>query len=220
MRIDTVLFDLDGTLINTNEIIINSFKHVFETHFTLNVLTRKEILTFFGPTLKETFGKYTDSQKKILEMEKMYLSHYKEIECDMYELYPGVLEVLQNLKQTGYNLGIVTTKYRKSAMPSIVNFKLDEIFEVIVTLDDVNSPKPSCEPIEVALRNFPGYKKIMMVGDNRNDILAGKNASVYTAGVAWTIIGKKSLKELNPDFMLKNMHELIDILNEFNQDDK
>ncbi|XMB85796.1 pyrophosphatase PpaX [Mycoplasmatota bacterium WC44] len=216
MKVDTILFDLDGTLVNTNEISINSFKYAIETHYPSKVPNREKIMTFFGPTLQETFKDYAESEEKVNEMVQSYLSHYKEIEHEMYVLYPGVFEVLSKLKEARYNLGIVTTKYRKSAMPSIINFKLDEIFDVIITLDDVENPKPSREPIDIALAKFDNHEGAIMVGDNISDIIAGKNAEVFTSGVAWTILGENVLQELNPDFMLQSMDDLFLVLEKLN----
>jgi pyrophosphatase PpaX len=206
------LFDLDGTLINTNEIIINSFKYTFKTHFPELKLSRKKIISFIGPTLQQTFGKYTQSPFLIDEMITSYRKFYVENEFDQFEIYDDVVEVLTQLKEKGYNLCIVTSKFKEAAWPSFKHYGLDTIFDAFVSLDDVEFPKPDKNPIEVALSNFPNHKKAIMIGDNQGDILAGKNANIYSAGVSWSIKGSRHLMEVNPDFMLSDMNDIFRII--------
>jgi len=212
-KINTVLFDLDGTLINTNEIIIDSFQSTFETHFPGLLLSREEILTFIGPTLQDTFSKYTDDPFTIKSMIESYREYYVEFEIGNFEIYPGVLDVVKQLHSAGYNLGIVTSKFKVSAYPSFRFYGLEEYFSVFIGLDDVDKPKPNKEPIELALSRFPNVKEAIMIGDNQGDILAGKNAGIYSAGVSWSIKGSAHLMSVGPDFMLSNMNDIFRIIN-------
>ena len=211
-KIDTILFDLDGTLINTNEIIIDSFQSTFDTHFPGMSLSREIILTFIGPTLHDTFSEYTNDPFTIQAMIESYREYYIEYEFDNFEIYPGVLETIKRLFDDGYNLGIVTSKFKEAAWPSFTHYNLDNYFSVFVALDDVKYPKPNKEPVETALSRFPSVKNSIMIGDNQGDILAGKNAGIYSAGVSWSIKGSAHLMEVNPDFMLSNMNDIFRIL--------
>ena len=211
-KIDTILFDLDGTLINTNDIIIESFKEVFRVHFPKQQPSRERILTFIGPTLQQTFGQYTNDQNLINEMIKTYRSFYIEYEVGNHELYPDVLEVVTKLKLRGYNLGILTSKFTEAAWPSYTHYGLDKIFDSFTGLDDVIHPKPDKNAVETALSNFPNHKQVIMIGDNQGDIMAGINAGIYGAGVAWSIKGEAHLQEVNPDFMLKDMNDIFRVI--------
>ena len=211
-KIDTILFDLDGTLINTNDIIIESFKEVFRVHFPKQQPSRERILTFIGPTLQQTFGQYTNDQNLINEMIKTYRSFYIEYEVGNHELYPDVLEVVTKLKLQGYNLGILTSKFTEAAWPSYTHYGLDKIFDSFTGLDDVIHPKPDKNAVETALSNFPNHKQVIMIGDNQGDIMAGINAGIYGAGVAWSIKGEAHLQEVNPDFMLKDMNDIFRVI--------
>jgi len=217
-KIDTVLFDLDGTLINTNEIIIQSFKYTFDTHFPEIVMDTDKILTFIGPTLQQTFGEYTKDPFLIQEMIESYRKYYVENEMGMFEIYPNVVEVVSKLKEEGYNLGIVTSKFKEAAWPSFTHYKLDELFDVFVSLDEVEFPKPDRNPIDVALSQFDSPKGAIMIGDNRGDILAGKNAGIHSAGVAWSIKGSAFLMQAEPDFMLADMSDIFRVLNRIEED--
>jgi len=211
-KIDTILFDLDGTLINTNEIILDSFRATFETHFPGLILSREKLMTFIGPTLHDTFGDYTDNPFTVQSMIDSYREYYVEFEFGNFEIYPGVLETIDKLYKKGYNLGIVTSKYKEAAWPSYTYYNLQDYFTVFVALDDVDKPKPSREPIDVALSRFPSVKKAIMIGDNKGDILAGKNAGIYSAGVAWSLKGSAHLMAAEPDFMLSNMNDIFRVL--------
>jgi pyrophosphatase PpaX len=211
-KIDTILFDLDGTLINTNDIIIDSFQSTFDTHFPGLVLTREKIMTFIGPTLHDTFSDYTNDPFTIQAMIDSYREYYVEYEFGNFEIYPGVLEVVEKLYTLGYNLGIVTSKFKEAAWPSFTFYNLQDYFSVFIALDDVENPKPSKEPIETALSRFPNFNKAIMIGDNQGDILSGKNAGIYSAGVAWSLKGSSYLMQVNPDFMLSDMNDIFRIL--------
>jgi pyrophosphatase PpaX len=211
-EINTILFDLDGTLINTNNIIIESFRKAFQDHFPDLKMTNEKILTFIGPTLHQTFSKYTGDYDVIEAMIKSYRQAYVELEVGNHDLYPNVLEVLNKLKREGFNLGIVTSKFREAAWPSFTHYKMDTIFDCFVSLDDVEEPKPSRNPIDVALGHFDEVTGAIMIGDNQGDILAGKNAGIFSAGVSWSIKGKTHLMEVNPDYMLETMDDIFQII--------
>ncbi len=217
-KIDTILFDLDGTLINTNEIIIDSFQSTFETHFPGMSLSREKIMTFIGPTLHDTFGEYTNNPFTIQTMIDSYREYYVEYEFGNFEIYPGVLDTIKKLHHKGYNLGIVTSKYKEAAWPSFTHYNLDDYFSVFIALDDVENPKPDREPIDAALSHFPSVNEAIMIGDNQGDILAGKNAGIYSAGVAWSLKGSAHLMAVDPDFMLSDMNDVFRVLKRIEED--
>jgi pyrophosphatase PpaX len=211
-KLNTILFDLDGTLIDTNEIIIKSFEAVFQEHFPSISLSRNKILTFIGPTLYETFGHYTKDPFKMEAMVQSYRKYYRENEFQFFKIYPGVIDTLKELKDQGYNLGIVTSKYKDAAWPSFTYYNLNEVFDVFIALDDIKAPKPNKEPVLKALKQFDNVQKAIMIGDNKGDILAGKNAGIYSAGVSWSLKGSSHLMEESPDFMLKDMNDIFRII--------
>ena len=209
-QITTVLFDLDGTLIDTNELIISSFLHTLEKYYP-NQYQREDVLHFIGPTLTETFMAINPEQTA--EM----IQTYRDYNISNHDLivteYEGVYETVKTLKEKGYKLGIVTTKMLNVVVMGLKLTKLDEFFEVIVALDHVKKAKPDPEPIIVALEQLGSRpEEAIMVGDNFHDVLAGKNAGTKTAGVAWAVKGRESLEIHSPDYMLENMRDLLTIL--------
>ncbi|WP_409302687.1 pyrophosphatase PpaX [Peribacillus sp. SCS-155] len=209
-EITTLLFDLDGTLINTNDLIIASFTETLN-HYYPDQYTRNDILPFIGPTLHDTF--YSIDAERVDEMITRYREHNIKNHDDMVTEYEGVFETIQYLYDAGYKLGIVTTKKRDVVLKGLSLTKLDQFFEVIVSLDEVEKAKPDPEPILKALQQLGSNpEESIMVGDNYHDVLAGKNAGTKTAGVAWTIKGREYLQEFNPDYMLDDMGDLLTIL--------
>ena len=217
-KLDTILFDLDGTLINTNEIIIRSFASTFERHFPKSDVTRDQMLTYIGPTLEQTFSKYTTDVFLIQEMIESYREFYVDYEVGNFEIYPGVEKVVKELFDQGYNLGIVTSKFTIAAWPSFTHYNLDKYFKVFVGLENVTYPKPHKEPVLTALSQFDKVNKAIMIGDNQGDILAGKNAGIYSAGVAWSVKGSAYLMQVNPDFMLGSMEDIFTIINKIEEE--
>ncbi|ASB87215.1 pyrophosphatase PpaX [Bacillus sonorensis] len=210
MKINTVLFDLDGTLINTNELIIASFLHTLE-HYTPGRYTREDVLAFIGPSLYETFSWIDRDNTE--EMISMYREFNHKMHDQLVTEYDTVYETLDRLAQEGYKLGIVTTKLRDTVNMGLELTGLGRFFDTVVTLDDVKRAKPDPEPVLLALSKLGSRPdEAIMVGDNYHDILAGKHAGTKTAGVAWAIKGEASLAKHQPDYMLGKMSDLLAIL--------
>lgn len=208
MKIHTILFDLDGTLIDTNELIITSFLHTFE-HYKLP-MTREETLAFIGPSLKDTFDNV--DPEKTEEMIQVYREHNLQHHDNFVEAYPYVVEALKRLKEANIKLGIVTTKMRTGVNMGLKLVGLEGLFDTIITLDDVTHEKPHPEPVIKAMNELDANAaSTLMVGDNIHDIAAGQNAGVMTAGVAWSIKGKETLAKLKPTYMLEDIRDLYTI---------
>ncbi|MDP4172072.1 MAG: pyrophosphatase PpaX [Bacillota bacterium] len=209
-NVTTVLFDLDGTLIDTNELIISTFLHTLEKYYP-GKYNREDVLPFIGPTLHETFQGIDPD--RIEEMIVEYRAYNLANHDVLVKEFLGVKETVHALKEKGYKLGIVTTKIYDVVMKGLRLMGLDEYFEVIVCLDHVEKAKPDPEPIFKALELLDAQPvEAIMVGDNYHDILAGKNAGTQTAGVAWSIKGRDYLAQFDPDYILENMSDLLTIL--------
>ncbi len=217
-KIDTILFDLDGTLVDSNELIIKSFEFTLQKYLPNQTFDRQSLIDMIGPPLKETFRMAGDDPQLIEHMIEDYRRFYIEHEFDYIDIYPGVLETLKFLNNRGFNLGVVTTKFKSSAMPSMKHYGIDRYITAYCFLDDIREHKPHPEPIFYALKQFNSYQKVIMVGDNTSDILAGRNASTLTCGVEWSL-KKPLIKKLNPDFWIEHFQQLIDIIEQYNKED-
>lgn len=217
MKLDTLLFDLDGTLIDSNELILETFRKTFLEYLPKRHFSRQELLDMMGPPLFETFQIVSSDSQVIEDMINVYRKIYMETEFDYVSLYPYVIEMLKHFKSMGFNIAIVTTKFQESALPSIHRFGIDKYLDVLIGLDDVTNHKPHPEPIFKALERF-NHPHAMMIGDAATDLLAGKNASIMTCGVDWSL-KRESLLETKPDFWIHDYKELISIVQKYNEEE-
>jgi pyrophosphatase PpaX len=211
-KITTILFDLDGTLIDTNELIISTYLHTLEKYYP-SKYQREDVLPFLGPTLHEAFGSISPDlvEEMVLEYRAFNIANHDELVTE----FAGVFETVQSLKDKGYKLGIVTTKRHDVTLKGLRLMDLERFFEVVVTYDHVSKTKPDPEPIFKALEQLDSTpEETMMVGDNYHDILAGKNAGTVTAGCAWSIKGRDYIAKYEPNYILENMADLLTILGE------
>lgn len=208
-HIRTILFDLDGTLINTNELIQKSFKHTFEA-FGYQ-FSDETIRSFNGPPLMETFRKIDPKQAE--KMLKTYQEHNHAYHDQYVTAFPNVKDTLIDLEKRNIRLGVVTTKMRKGALMGLRLTGIESFFDTIITLDDVKHPKPHPEPVIKAMNDLQAEAaSTLMVGDNYHDIEAGKNAGVSTVGVSWSAKGKAFLLQYNPTYMIDDMKDLLEIV--------
>ncbi|WP_270180086.1 pyrophosphatase PpaX [Alkalihalobacillus sp. CinArs1] len=209
MNIDTILFDLDGTLINTNDLIMASFKHTFE-HYYPGLYSDEELVNFIGEPLYHTFEKH--DRERAEEMVQFYRNHNIENHDRLVTEFDGVFETVKTLSENGYKLAIVTSKMRNTVEMGLKLTKLDQFFPVVITVEEVENPKPHPEQLNTAMKMLcSSTENAIMVGDSQYDILAGQNAGVKTVGVSWTIKGREFLSSYNPDHMLDHMSELLSI---------
>ena len=205
-----LLFDFDGTLLNTNDLILDTFMAVLGERFP-GKFRREDCLRFIGPSLKETFDELTPGETD--EMIAKYQAFNMEHHDELAKGYDGVVETLEELKAMGIRMAIVSTKKRFSLERGMKLLGVTHLFETYIGFDDVEHEKPHPEPVLLALSQLGVDKEdALMIGDNYHDILAGQNAGVKTAAVSWSIKGEDYLQTFNPDYMLKHMQDLITIV--------
>lgn len=209
--IDTVLFDLDGTIINTNELIISGFIHVLEEH-TDKLFTREEIIPNMGLPLDKQFEIFTGLED-VAHLSQGYRDYSKIHHDNMVKGFPNVKEVIMRLHGQGIKLGIVTTKMRESTKRVLEHFDFLQYFDVIITLDDVKQPKPHPEPVLIAVQNLGSDpKRTLMVGDSPADIQSANAAGVVSVAVSWSLKGAEVLRKYDPAYVIDDMTELYGIM--------
>lgn len=205
-----LLFDLDGTLLDTNELIIESFLHVLGETFP-GKYSREHVLPFLGPPLYETFDGIDPTLTETLTAS--YRKWNLERHDQMVVPFEGVVDTLRQLKQDGYKMAIVSTKRREMIDRGLQLMECATLFDTIVGFEDVTHTKPDPEPIQIALQRIGANKEdALMIGDNFHDIVGGQRAGVDTAAVAWSIKGEAHLATYNPTYMLHQMSDLLDIV--------
>jgi pyrophosphatase PpaX len=209
--LDTILFDLDGTLLDTNELIIESFLHALQYH-KLEAVSREAIIGQMGKPLREQIALFS----KRVEVEDI-VGTYREFNIrkhdEMVLMFPRVKETLAALHAQGLKLGVVTSKVRLTVGRGLQLFGLEPFLSAIVTSDDVSLPKPHPESVLLALSRLNAKpENALMVGDSQFDLLAAHEAGVRSAGVAWSLQGEALLRQFNPAYILQDMFELVGIV--------
>jgi pyrophosphatase PpaX len=209
-RVSTVLFDLDGTLIDTNDLIIESLNHTLKKHLGYEV-PRHELIRHFGKPLRDHFIEYGEENCNLMiETYRQYnvLNH-----DSLVKEYPSVKETLIQLANKGIQLGIVSSKVRRVVLMGLNRFELLSFFKCVVCADDVNKHKPDPEPVLSACRllNVVPHNSIM-VGDSPYDMMSADAAGAIPIGVAWSNFNKDVLLKSGACKIIGNMSELTKMI--------
>ncbi|MCR6545635.1 HAD family hydrolase [Dehalobacterium formicoaceticum] len=207
MTINTVLFDLDGTIANTLPVIKATYAKVFEE---MNIpWGNDDVMKMIGLPLKE-IGKVMAGAEKEDIFCTNYQKHFRSIHHHLIQLYPGIREVLIELQNNTFDLGIVTSKSKYGADLTLTATDLDNFFPLTVTVDDTSKHKPHPEPVFYALEKLQKTpQETIYVGDSPFDIMCGNKAGVTTIAVTWGMASFDELKEYHPDFFAETSDDLL-----------
>lgn len=208
MKYKYILFDLDGTLIDTNQLIINSFRHTYKTHLNRDI-EDSEILKYFGEPLITTLRRY--SADKADEMFDTYITFNESEHDKSVSLCCNIEECLEQLKNMGCILAVVTSKRAKMAYRGLELFDILKYFTAVISMDDTKKHKPDPEPVLIALEKLGAApEEALMIGDSVFDILCAHNASVKAVQVSWGAAIEHQQKE-KPEYRVNDALEIIDI---------
>ncbi len=179
-----ILFDLDGTIIDSTEAILESFKHSFK-EFNQKPPKESDILPQIGHPLVDMFVNLGVDKKEANSYVKVYKSHYQKIHTKKTKLLNGAKEAIEKAYKSGAILGVVTTKTGKYSIELLEHFGLMQYFSTLIGSEDVKKHKPNPEPIYLALKRLDVTKSsnIYMIGDTCMDMLSAKNAGIKGIGV-------------------------------------
>lgn len=205
MKYQGIIFDIDGTLTSTNQLIFDTFNFVTDKYLNKK-LTEEEIISFFGPTeeviLKEMFP---HNFEQVVED---YYGYYKA-NHNIAKIYPGIKELITDIKDHSGLLSVYTGKGKRSSMITLEEIGVAHYFDMIVTGDDVNEHKPSAEGILLFTDKFKLLKEnVLMVGDAVSDVIAARSAGVDYASVLWDSYAEEKVKLINNDKLFHSVEEL------------
>jgi pyrophosphatase PpaX len=204
---DPVVFDLDGTIVDTVELIVESFR--FATRTVLGeVLPDAVIIAGVGQPLMIQMERLSEAHAR--ELYDVYRDYNHRRHDELIRGYDGVTEMLEGLKAAGRRLGIVTSKSRDTTQMAFRAVGLADQFDVVVTASDTTEHKPSPAPLLLCLERLGADAAgSIYVGDSPYDIRAGAAAGMATAAVAWGVFGKEALLAAAPDYWLEEPRELL-----------
>jgi len=200
-----IIFDIDGTLTSTNNLIFASFNFIANKYLG-KTLSDEEIVKLFGPTedviLKEFCG---DNYEKAREE---YYKFYSDNHF-MADIYPGMREILNELKSRGVLLSIFTGKGREATTITLKKLRIYDYFDLIITGDEVKEHKPSPEGIQIFLKKYNLNKNdVIMIGDSPSDIKAAHAAGIKVASVLWDSLAKHHVIKMDSDYVFYTVEEL------------
>jgi pyrophosphatase PpaX len=224
-----ILFDLDGTLIDSTDLILQCFRHSWETVCGF-CHSREALLQTFGTPLRAAMYRLLNStghykSKSILAAEteanaddlvNQLLAAYRAFNAANHDKlarpFKGTCEVLQELRRRGYLIGIVTSKGRDLALRGIRLCSLEGLIDSAIFLEDTEVHKPRPEPILAALKNLSRpCETAAYVGDSPHDIAAARAAGVLAVAALWGPASRIELERENPDLIAESIGDLLQI---------
>src|SRR5688572_6375585 len=212
--IRTVLFDLDGTLIDSVRLILDSYHHTLAIH-GLPPRSDEEWLAGVGTPLTAQFAAWRDDPVTLQALIATYREYNLKHHDRMVTVYPGVVNVVRALRGEGVTTGLVTSKNRAGAVRGLTLVRLEAMMDVMVCADEVENPKPHPEPVEKAVGLLGADPRATVyVGDSIHDMHAGRAAGVRTAAALWGPFGRSHLEGAQPDYWLERPEELLTLVRE------
>ncbi len=210
MTLTTFLFDLDGTIIDSIDLILRSYRHTMTLHRSNEPLPPDEVwIKGLGTPLWTQFGEITADREEIEAMVQTYRTYNLTHHDALVKPYDGVVDEIRRLQTSGKRLGVVTSKLRDGAMRGIRISGLDQVFDIVVGCDDVKHFKPHPEPVLKAVQELGvKHEDTVFVGDSRHDMECGRAAGVKTAAVLWGPFDRPHLEDLSPDYWLEKPEDL------------
>lgn len=206
-----VLFDLDGTLVDTLPLIEHTYSTLFSRHPEYGVVGQ-DAVKLLGMSLTSILSQLVPADN-VQDMADEYMTIYREHHDDMLKPYPGILEAVSGIVQVGVVVGVVTSKMRETTERALRDLDLLELMDVIVASEDVKRHKPDAEPVLAAMRKLGcSSKGTVYIGDSPFDMMAGKAAGTDVIGVTWGAFDRGELEALEPNHIVESPSALYSVL--------
>ena len=210
----TILFDLDGTLTDSGEGIMNCAKLALTTYH-LPIPDEKAMRTLIGPPLEVSFARFGMKQEDIPQAIEVFRKRYSAVGKYENFPYPGIHELLEELKQQGHTLAVATSKPEVMALDILHHFDLDRFFGKNIcgaTLDRSRITKE--DVITFLLDSMGNPENLIMVGDTQYDVIGANAHGIPTIGVTWGYGEEESIRTAGAAAIAHNMQELLSLLNQ------
>lgn len=206
-----MLFDLDGTLADTVELILMSYRHTMRTHLG-EALPDARWLATLGTPLRDQLLDFARDREEAQAMLVTYTEYQRRIHDEMVKPFPGAGEVLVTLRARGARVAVVTSKRGEVARRTLDVCGLRADVDLLVSADEVRNGKPHPESVHLALSKLgleEASRDVLFVGDSPFDLRAGRAAGTRTAAAPWGAFERSALEAEEPDYFLD---ELVDVL--------
>ena len=206
-----ILFDLDGTLTDSGEGIMNCAQLALE-HYGIHVDNRDDLRVFVGPPLVDTFYKFGVPKEELDHAVEIYRSRYIPIGKFENCPYPGIRDLLEKLKSAGHKLYVATSKPETTSIEILEHFDMAKHFDIIAGASFDRSRSSKEDVIAYLLQQCGDYDEIIMVGDTAFDVIGAKAHGIPTVGVAWGYGKVEDMKNAGAISISYTMDELFEAL--------
>ena len=212
-RFSGVLFDLDGTLIDSERLILASYRHTMQTHLG-HVPPEAGWRATIGQPLVVQMKMYARTEDEVPALIRTYVDHNMAHHDELVRPFPAMRDVVGAVRDAGIALGIVTSKKARAARRGLLRCDLPEgWFASVVTADDVERYKPEPDPVWKALDGLGlSADETVFVGDSTHDIRSGRAAGVSTAAALWGPYSREQLEPTKPDSWLDAPEDVLALL--------
>lgn len=208
----TVLFDLDGTLLDSIRLIIDSYHHTLSAH-GLPAKTDEHWLAGIGTPLRVQFREWAGDPVLLDRLIETYRDFNISNHDTRVSAYPGAVELVHTVRRRGFQTGLVTSKQRAGAERGLRFLGLVDAMDIIVAADDVTNPKPHPEPLLIATRQLgAAVESSIYVGDSIHDMECGRAAGMETAAALWGPFERSLLARSGPDHWLERPTDLLEVI--------
>jgi pyrophosphatase PpaX len=211
-RLRAVLYDFDGTLADSTELIMRCYRHTMAAHLG-ECPPDEEWLSGFGTPLETQIARFARDAREHDAMLATYRAHQDEHHDTLLRPFPGAVETVAELARRGVALAVVTSKLRRGTLRGMELCGLTEHFDVVITPDDVENAKPHPEPVHLALTRLGvAPEEALFVGDSPHDMVAGRAAGTRTAAALWGPFPRAALLAERPDHLLERQEDVLGLV--------
>lgn len=211
METKAILFDLDGTLTDSGEGILNCAELALR-HYGLPVPSREEMRVFVGPPLVETFGKFGVPESEVDNAVEIFRSRYNTVGKFENTPYPGIPELLADLQAQGHKLYVATSKPERTALEVLDHFDLTKYFTMVCGATFDRSRSNKSDVIAYLLAQNGNAENMVMVGDTHFDILGAAAHGIPAIGVSWGYGEVRLIEEAGAKAIAHSVDELMHLL--------
>lgn len=213
MNYKGIIFDFDGTLANTTDLILSSF-HKSCRDILGHDLPDNLIISTFGLTLKEAMEQLADRPDQVDPMRDIYRTYFYDNHDAMIKALPGVYEAVQELYNKGIAMAVVTSKRHYMATRGLECLGMDKFIKTVIACDDVENPKPAPDGMYLAMKILSlKPEECLCVGDSPFDLQCGHNANIKSVAVTYTLFDWKDILTLGkPDFTINHISDLLTLI--------
>lgn len=207
----SVLFDLDGTLVDTVPFILASVRHAFDGYGMSP--SEEEWLAGIGTPLRAQLACFARRPEDVETLQARYREFWRAEHDRMTRCFPGAKEIVAELSAAGHPLAVVTAKTEEGAFRTLRHTGLLPLFGVVVGADSCGRAKPDPEPVHLALSRLGSApRRAMIVGDSLHDLAAGRAAGVLTVAAVWGACTRETLRDAAPDRLLEDIRDLPGVI--------